>query len=227
MTFVGVVCARAGSVGIPDKNLLELDGRSLLEHAITKSRCSFESTYISTDIPQAAWEGATGHGCYTVGRPAQLRGPLVSKWQVWQHVAKFLNASAIVDIDVSRPLTTAEDLMAVVHAYVATDAADAMIAVTPAKKNPYQDILETTESDCLRPSKAQGAYVVARQDRPMAYEHGGIYVIATDALRSSAKDLWDIQTVGCVIPWSHTVSIDDWDDWVMVQALHETLKVER
>lgn len=226
--IAAAVCARAGSEGIPDKNLLELDGVSLLECAILKARrCQhIDQTIVSTDIDPAKWADVCDATCRTVGRPSHLQGPLISKWKVWQYITlRVPDATAIVDIDVSRPLTTDLDLAACIWAYLDSNESDVVMAITDAKKSPYQDLLEPGENNFLRPSKSQGAHVVARQDRPPAYEHGGIYVVSTDALKSAATYLWDVPVLGCHIPWSHTVSIDDPDDWVMVKALWETTRV--
>ena len=226
--IIGAVCARADSEGIPDKNLLQLDGETIMARAIRKAGAcdQIEATYISTDIPLELWQASCGPSCRMVGRPQGLRGALISKWKVWQYIAmQCPKAAALVDIDISRPLTTVADIAGTIWTFVDTPDADAVLAVTPAKKSPYQDILELGKDGYLAPSKTQGAYVVARQDRPMTYEHGGVYVVSCDALRSSARDLWDVHAIGYIIPWAHTVSIDDLDDWTIIEALHEVSKV--
>ena len=76
---LGLVCARAGSEGLPGKNLLTLGGERLIERAIRIAfEAGCENVAVSTDyIPGVDFD--LGDATW-ITRPDVLAGPLVSKW---------------------------------------------------------------------------------------------------------------------------------------------------
>lgn len=226
--ILGMVCARAGSEGIKGKNLLELGGLTLLERAIAKCLVSdiIDVVYVSTDIDYSELQiqvAEAGHDKPVIwqDRPRHLAGPRISKWPVFQYITHnaesiFEDCECCVDVDVSRPLTTATDLDNTIKAFLTTEA-PALLAVSRAKKNPWQDtyILEDFR---LRPVLTGGQ--TARQDQPPAYEHGGLFVVDRNALYA-VDDMWDLEVDSYEIERAHTFDIDDPLDYVIAQAVFD------
>lgn len=85
--FVALVPARSGSRRVPNKNLLLLDGKTLIQRSIDASRevSQIESTYIVTDSVDYELE-AISHGAKSLGlRPAEISGSssLDIEWIRW------------------------------------------------------------------------------------------------------------------------------------------------
>ena len=215
--ILGLVCARAGSKGILHKNMLELGGNSLLEIAIAKTVRATEECVVSTDINPVAFDIRTAR---LRKRPKHLSGGRVSKWQVWRDALRWHDknatsrADAIVDVDVSRPLTRVEDVKAVIEAHRA-NRGPVTLAVCEASKHPSFDIYRPSKWWGLRPCEGKGN-IVARQQLEPVYNYGGICVVSRKALKESAG--WFAAGVGYhMIPRSRSFDIDDELDWQIVQ----------
>lgn len=220
---LGLVCARSGSTGLPGKNLLRLDGERLIERAIRIAwEAGCDDVAVSTDyVPGEDFD--TG-GASWVFRPDELAGPDVSKWHVWRHAVEFWECGAreaarIVDVDVTRPLGTAETVRRTI---AALDEYPVVVAVTHANKHPAFDILAHT-SRGVRPYDNATDYVTRQQLSP-AYFHAGAYGFTRDELfgRSGLYDggLWLVLTDRI-----ESFDINDELDWQVVQALHASAHV--
>ena len=227
--ILGMVCARAGSQGLPGKNMLELGGMTLLERAVAKCILSdhIDVVSVSTDLDTAWLQEQIAldpiKPIIWQGRPAHLAGPRVSKWPVWQFMVT--NAESVfepvdfcIDVDVSRPLTTFVDVDDTLRAYMRSES-PAMLAVSRAKKNPFYDTFLLNGGGLLRRARVPRGKLTARQDAPPAYEYGGLFAVDRSAL-FAVDDMWELEIDGNEIERSHTFDIDDNLDWRVVQAIH-------
>lgn len=73
MNALGVILARAGSVGLPNKHLLSLRGRPVIRYSFDHARAArlLTRTVVSSDCPQVL-QLATAEGFETVQRPPEL-----------------------------------------------------------------------------------------------------------------------------------------------------------
>jgi CMP-N-acetylneuraminic acid synthetase len=233
--ILGLVCARAGSKGIPGKNLLELGGVSLLDIAIRKALTArhVDAVIVNTDIDVSEIQGEYNSlSCPVVWakRRPELAGPSASKWLVFKDslfsFEKWAGtevAGAVVDIDVSRPLTTAADVDGTLEAWLRSEMA-VVLAVGRADKSPYFDIYEYDAAGCLRRAKDPPYAFTARQDGPPCWYHGGITVIDRSWLLA-VDDMWDLPVEGHEIAADRCHDIDEWADWVKVRALYADTSV--
>jgi len=223
--ILGLICARAGSQGIPGKNVRMLCGKPLIRWAIDKAlECPLiDRVAVNTDI-DGYWGDQILH-LHRVPAHAQHGS---SKWDVWfdslvqvEH-SEGSTVDAVVDIDVTRPLTTASDLTSTIYAYLNDSEADSMIAVARAAKTPYQDILEYDLDGRLRTSKTPS--VRNRQDAPACWYHGGVNVVGRHSLMTDA-DLFDGVVHGFELHPGRVHDIDTPEDWQLVEFLMSQRKV--
>lgn len=221
---LALVCAHKDSEGCPDKTLRELGGRSLLQIAVDKARTAtlIDRIAVCTNYPQDSVPDWSPEDVW-IDRPYKttadtLCGPRIPKWSLWRYAldvweAQELTPSAFVDIDVSRPLTTAEDIDRLV---LAAQPGKPMAAVCRAKKSPWSD------SFVLRPwpnaplARTIDARHEARQVQPQVYEYGGLYYCPRTVLRDQ-RNMWDAQPLPYEIPRAHSFDVDDELDWQVVQ----------
>ena len=222
---LGLVCARSGSVGLPGKNVLSLDGERLIERAIRIAwEAGCDSVAVSTDyIPGKDFD--IDPGTWWIDRPSHLAGTFVGKWEVYQHAVhewEMLRGKAalrIVDVDVTRPLRTVGTVRRVL---AKLDVDPVVMAVVLADKHPAFDIVTNTPQG-VRPYDDGVDYVV-RQQLPPAYLHAGAYGFTRDAL-FGRSELYD-GPVGMVeADRIESFDIDDELDWQVVQAMHANLQV--
>jgi len=224
--LVAAVCARAGSKGLPGKNLRPLCGVPLIDRAIGSALQTMADVVVSTDIDAVHMPVATyGGRFHYLSRPPELANGTVSKWPVYQHILEWAQSEwpakpieAVVDIDVSRPLVTAEDVNKCIVAWYDNSYADTVLAVSPARKNPYFDILEPDLDGMLTPAKSAGRAITCRQDVPPTYYHAGVYVVGADALRTDSS-MWDGKVYGCEVSELAAFDIDDQLDWDICEML--------
>lgn len=224
--IVGAVCARKGSTGLLDKNIRHLGGRSLIGRACDVARASMcEVVVLSTDYDLGAFPWLDGSGVQYLHRPANLAGGQIPKWPVYQNILAWAEGAfpgkpidAIVDIDVSRPFRTADDVDACITAWWRNSYADTVMAVTHARKSPYFDIVEVDPEGRSRISKRADPPFTNRQDLPPAYYHGGVYVVGADALRIDAG-LWEGKVYACEVDELAGFDVDDPLDWTIAEAL--------
>jgi len=221
--IVGLVCARAGSQGLPGKNLLKLGGRMLIELAMDKARATCDRVLISTDIPLSSID--IGDDTY-INRPVGLCGPRVPKWDVWKHAAGEIdNVTAIVDIDVTRPLTTVEDITGTIKAARNGAPADLwdcrVAAMWRGQARPACDVFARDTFDCFNCVAEPEA---SRQDAGEAWGYGGVYFVGIDALRLY-DEMWP--AYGNEIPRAHCFDIDDALDWEIVQDQYKRQAQDR
>jgi CMP-N-acetylneuraminic acid synthetase len=120
---LALIPARGGSKGVPDKNIRQIAGRSLLSLAIATARETglFDRIFVSTDSPDYAMEAARA-GIETPWlRPAELAADTALVADTIRHtLAEFSRRGERFDtislLEPTSPLRLAEDIAAVVEA---------------------------------------------------------------------------------------------------------------
>lgn len=213
--ILGLVCARYHSKGLPGKNVRPMHGVPLIEYAIGKGMASMcDEVMVSTDIPRSVWS----MNVQRIDRPEELCGPDVAKWDVWKHAQAETGADAVVDIDVTRPLTLPEDVDGCITGLrTAPEGTDVVMAIAAAKKHPAFDIV-TGHAYGLQLWAPSATEYTARQQVPPAYYHGGVYAVRKSALIRHGS-LWPCLVKGYEIDPGRAYDIDDETDWRIVEML--------
>lgn len=228
---LGLVCARSGSVGLPGKNLLRLGGEMLISRAIRIAwEAGCDAVAVSTDYVEGMdFHGSSLGGIATwVERPPELAGPDVGKWEVYQHAVREWEeytgktALRIVDVDVTRPLRTAETVRRCLKKLGDLDVprtrAVAM-AVARSDKHPSFDILRRGR---LSLSPYDPVDFTSRQQLTPVWLHAGCYAMTRETL-FGCTSLWDGWVWSVEVPRIESFDIDDELDWQVVQALHNSM----
>ena len=210
LVILGVICARAGSKGLPGKNVRLLRGKPLLNWSIDHAISTPE---IDKVVVTADFDLDSRYHEYNIGRPKELAGDTVSKWDVWKWVADYWESEgndfdAICDLDPTQPLRTVQDVSGSISCW---RPGTVLAAVAAGTTSPYYDILEKTPSGTYRISKGGGAYM-CRQELPPSYVQSGIYVVSREALRTR-RHLFDGEVHGYEMPRERSFDINDETDW--------------
>ena len=217
MRVLGVIPARGGSKGIPQKNLREIAGKSLLAYTAEAARSSrrLTTTIVSTDDPAIA-EVARALGIEVPFiRPRDLADDAAPMLPVLQHAVREMAArgsalDAVVLLQPTSPLRRAEHIDAAVDLLAATGA-DTVVSVVevPHQFNPAS--VMQLEDGRLRPL-ANGASVLRRQDKPRLYARNGPAVLAVRVAQLGRGALYDGDTRALVMEPEDSVDIDtSWD----------------
>ncbi|MFJ4221520.1 cytidylyltransferase domain-containing protein [Curtobacterium luteum] len=222
---LAVVPARAGSKGIPGKNLRTVGGRSLVARAVTAAVAarSIDSVVVSTDGPDIADE-ARAAGARVLHRPADLAGDTASSESALLHVLDVLEQihdevpEVLVFLQATSPFTDPADLDAAVDR-VLSGAADSVFAAAPSHA-----FLWRVDADGRAVAVNHDAAVrPRRQDRaPEFRETGAFYVLRVDGFRQYRHRFFG-RTELAVVDAATAVDIDDTTDLATAEALARAL----
>ena len=220
--MIATVCARGGSVGVPNKNIRALLGKPLIAHTIEQAlRCrKIDGVYVSTDSQAIAEAARRAGATVPFMRPAELATSMAPKVPVIEHLVRGLEAlgqkiDAIVDLDPTSPLRDPADIDACIE--LLRDGVDVVITAYESDKNPYFNMVELRSDGSVGLVKPPLAEVAGRQSAPRVYAmNASIYVWRRDAL---AKGLWGGRAALHVMPRERSVDIDSELDFTLVELL--------
>lgn len=178
------ITVRAGSKGVPGKNLRVVAGRPLFAHSVVQAVTSglFDEVVVSSDSEEilrlAPEFGATG----IVRRPPEMATDTAGKVPAIAHAVRSTEArtgamfEVCVDLDATSPLRTVQDIRDAVAMFEASDA-ESLITGTEARRNPYFNLVEEQPDGTVAVSKQPDDAVLRRQDAPRCFDmNGSIYV---------------------------------------------------
>lgn len=187
MNILITICARGGSKGIPGKNIKMLNGKPLIGYTIDIAK-RFQEKYgnveiaLSTDsdeIIQVA-ELCGLHSDYK--RPASLGGDTVGKIDAIKDIvlytenAKGFKYDYVLDMDVTSPLRTMQDLEEAFELMNVDTNAVNIFSVSEAGRSPYFNQVEQKENGYFNKVKDAGT-VLTRQCAPKVYDLNASFYI--------------------------------------------------
>jgi CMP-N-acetylneuraminic acid synthetase len=176
-TVIGLVPARAGSKGIPGKNLAPVAGRPLLAWTIDAAlgSPSLDRVVVSTDGEEIA-ETARGLGADVLDRPADLAGDETPMAAVVLHALEELgDCEALAVLQPTSPLRRPEHVEAAV-ALLRSSGADTVVSVVQVPHAHVPSALLRLDEGRLVPLE-RGASATLRQHKPVLYARNGPAVL--------------------------------------------------
>lgn len=188
---VAVILARAGSKGVPGKNVAPVAGRPCIawtiEHALNTR--AIGDVIVTTDDPRAA-AVARDHGVCVVHRPPALAGDTATVDDAVRHAVEQAapglsarDACVVLYANVPvRPVDLSERALAMLR----SSGADSVQSYSPVgKHHPWWTVRVEGGSGVLSPWEGDVLYhdTYRRQDLPPAYvPDGGVVAVTIDAL---------------------------------------------
>lgn len=223
MRVIGTICARGGSKGVPGKNKRLLSGKPLIAHTVEQALASpviNAGVFVSTDDPEIAEIARQFGATVPVMRPAELATDSAAKLPVIEHLVCAVEASSgavdvVVDLDPTSPLRSLADIDAAMSMLV--EPFDLVVSVTPARKNPYFNMVEQLADGSFGISKALDPPPIRRQDAPDVYEiNGSIYVYRRETI---PHGLWAGRMMVYPMPMERSADIDAEADFQYVEYI--------
>jgi len=218
------VFARGGSKGLASKNIKELAGKPLLQYSIETARASklIDKVFVSTDDNKIA-KVAVDCGAIVIDRPAELAGDDTPEWLAWRHAIDWVynrygSFDCFVSLPATSPLRSVEDVdLAITKKKDAN--ADVCIAVTPASRSPYFNMVEMSEEGCIELVITTHGNVMRRQDAPLVYDITTVVYVSTPKFINKNYGLFSGKIVSIVVPKSRAVDIDDIYDFKLAEII--------
>ena len=181
MNILITICARGGSKGIPGKNIKVIAGKPLIAYTIeltNKLKTVWGAKVaLSTDSFEIK-SVAQDHGlCSNYVRPDNLSIDSAGKIDTIKDLLLYEESlidhkyDFILDLDVTSPLRTFEDVSKALQLILANSNAKSLFSVNQAARNPYFNMVEESNNGfySLIKKNADGS-VVTRQSAPKVYD---------------------------------------------------------
>ena len=226
MNNLCTICARAGSKGVPSKNIKKIAGKPLIQHTIEQAKKSkiFSDIIVSSDCKKIL-KIAEKLGVHTLKRTNQLSKDFVGKVDVIRDAAikaqkmlhkKFDN---VIDLDVTSPLRQVSDINNSFKKFQNGNYQN-LITGCVARKNPYFNMIEI-KKNVLSISKRTNKKIYSRQKSPQVFEmNASIYIWKNKALMNKSN-LVTSKTAFYKMPEERSIDIDTMLDWKIVSFLME------
>lgn len=212
--YIGLICARGGSKGVPGKNIRMLGDRPLIAWAISAALevGAIDRLIVSTDSEEIA-EVANKYGAEVPFlRPTELAQDKSPEWAVWQHAIRFLYQSKIaftglVVVPPTAPLRHSSDIEKCIVEFENSQA-DVVITVCDSHRNPYFNMVKSDEQGNVSLVIPPKDHVFRRQDVPQVFDMTTVAYVTRPDFVLSASGIF-AGKVRCVsIPSERAIDID-------------------
>jgi N-acylneuraminate cytidylyltransferase len=224
---LGLICARAGSKGIKDKNLQRLGDKSLVEIAIAHALESryVTSVIVSTDSPEIAQQAELAGASVPLMRPQSLCQDDSPEWLVWRHALNWFETAherlpnLLVVVPPTSPLRDATDIDRCVERMQEGDV-DVVMTMTAARRNPSFNMVRASGNDQVRLVIDDINGVATRQSAPQVFDMTTVAYVVKPNLVLSAESMWAGRVAGVEVPTSRALDIDDEIDLQLARVLY-------
>lgn len=232
--YLFTVCGRAGSKGIPGKNSALFLGLPLLYYTLATIELYREShpkdevvlalNTDSTDLKRLMDE--SGIEYIFIPRAEALAGDSIGKVDViretYRSVKEINNSEydAVIDLDLTAPLRTLNDLERVLDKRMKTDSG-VVFTVVPSRRNPYFNmVIENSDGSC---SKVNEYECMSRQQAPSVYDiNASIYAYSIEFMDSN-RQMFDAPCQFVEMYDTAVLDLDHSNDLELMQVIAEYL----
>jgi len=212
--ILGVITARAGSKGIPGKNIKDVAGKPLIAYTVEAAKASkyLTRTVVSTDGEEIAAVAKEYGADVPFMRPTEHATDTATSMQVVQHVLEELQKSGetydyLMILQPTSPLRTSEDIDACIKLAVDRDA-DSVMSMVELEDFALKKLKTIDEQDVIYPMlDDEGKESSRRQDAQKVYKRNcAIYLTKTSLIAEG--DLFGQTPLAYVMPEERSVDIN-------------------
>ncbi|MDB4285816.1 acylneuraminate cytidylyltransferase family protein [bacterium] len=212
MNILITICARGGSKGVPDKNIILLGGEPLIAMSIKVGQ-RFADIHqadmaISTEDPRIREVAETFGLSGDYERSESLAGDAIGKVDVirdllfYTEKQKGIRYDFVLDLDVSSPLRSLQDLQAAFEAFQNNTDAMTLFSVNTAHRNPYFNMVEAAPNEMVTLSKRPPEVILSRQATPLVYDLNASFYFYR-------REFFDLQQKGVILDNQSMVFVMD------------------
>ncbi len=229
MKFHALICARAGSKGIKNKNIKKFKGKPLIAHPIqlAKKIKKFKSISVSTDSKKIANISKYYGADVPFIRSKKLSTSKVNEWDVWEDFVKKKNLKDKDDILVILPTTSPfrkkKDVEKCISLYK-KKIYDYVMVITKASHNPYFNMVKKNNDKLIKICMPFDKKIVRRQDAPKIFNITTVCYIVSAKFILSKKSVFKTGKIGAVeIPYERSLDLDTEFDLKIANLLNKQI----
>lgn len=234
--ILGLIGARSGSKGVPDKNIKEFNGKPLLGNIIEKAKNSkfINRLIVSTDSKEYS-EIAKFYGAeIPCLRPKSLAEDFSPEIDFVKHMINFLKKEEdyipdiVVRMMVTIPFQTTDDIDSVISVLIKNVKADSAVVISEARQHPQKalKIIEDNEKNqrLVTYYSESGVEVtpIARQNYQKAYFRGNIIACRTSTIFRTNSLTGNLVKFH-IIPQERAIDIDNDIDFIICEILSKKI----
>lgn len=209
------IFARGGSKGLPNKNILKLNGKPLIAYSIEHAHqiVPVGQIFVSTDSEEIA-SVAKVYGAEVIMRPAELASDTSPEIDAWRHALSVLETrqrkvETFISLPCTCPLRRVEDVKKAIDLF-AENKADIVLSVMEAFRNPWFNMVTKNERTqfyeiAIRTDKR----IFRRQDAPKALDLTAAFYVTDPMYINKCDHILDGKVAALEISRSTGVDIDD------------------
>jgi CMP-N-acetylneuraminic acid synthetase len=215
MRVLGIITARGGSKGIPDKNITPLAGRPVLAYTAEAARAAarLSRVILSTDSERIALVGRDCGLDVPFLRPSQLARDDTPTVPVLQHAVRFVEErgeryDAVCLLQPTNPLRRASDIDGCIELFERSGA-DSVVTVLPVphEYNPHWVFVPSAEGT-LRLATGEREPIPRRQELPPAFHREGSVYVCRRSVLMEKNSLYGDCLLGYSVDAGRAVNID-------------------
>jgi CMP-N,N'-diacetyllegionaminic acid synthase len=224
--ILAVVPARAGSKGIPDKNIKTVGGIPLVARVgeVLKELGEIDRAVVSTDSDCIAAVAESAGIAAPFRRPEALSGDRIGDLDVLTHALQTMEAidgrqyDVVVMLQPTSPLRTAQNVRDCLQKMV-DEKLDAVwtVSETDSKNHPLKQLTVGEKGELGYYDPAGGAVIARQQLKPLYHRNGIAYVISRECLLGQ-ETIMGKRTAGLIVQGPH-VRIDTMWDLALVEFI--------
>ena len=214
MKILGIIPARGGSKGIPNKNITDFSGKPLIAWTIKAAldSNSLDKIIVSTDNQRIAEISSSIGAEVPFIRPSHLSGDDAAAIDVDIHAINWLEnnenfyADYIVHLQPTSPFRLAEDIRNAIDLAIKKKA-DSVVSLCAVSEHPYW--MKLVSNDGKITNFLNEKQVNNRQKLPVVYRlNGAIYIARTHLLQEKRTWFFE-QTYAYIMARQSSIDIDE------------------
>ena len=215
MGYLGLICARGGSKGIKNKNIVPFNKKPLIYWSIKLGLKvkSIRNLIVSSDSDKIIKISKKYGAEVFFKRPKILSLSNSPEWKVWQHALSFMEKNkqveykGLVVLPPTSPLRNDQDVKRAINLFEKKEC-DVVIAVRRAERNPYFNMVEESDKGFLKISKKLNKNIFRRQDAPTVFDMTTtIFIIDTNFLKKK-ENIFQGRIKYIEVPYERSIDID-------------------
>ena len=232
MKIIGLICARSGSKGIKNKNILKFKDTTLLGNSISQAKQIpiIEKVFVSTDSKKIA-DKAKNYGAEVPFlRPKKLASDNSPEILSIRHAINFfikrlkIKPDYIVSIPTTAPLRSTKDIEACIFKAIKYKH-DVVFSVTASKRNPYFNMVEFKKNNKINLICKSDKKLYNRQKAPKCFDLTTVcYVFKTKFILNNLN-LFSGDTGFVEIPSHRAIDIDESIDYEFAKFMAKSNKI--
>lgn len=225
--LLAVVPARSGSKGLQGKNVRIFREKPLLQWSVEHGLGSqfVDKVIVSTDSEEIATVARQCGATVPFIRPWELATDTATSIDVLMHSIDFMEKNGdffdlVVMLEPTSPLRSSKDIDTAVQMLIDDPSAESVVSVSKVESHHPSFLMKKSELNFISPYLENFKILRRQEISPLFFLDGTVYVSWIESLRKR-KSFYHDNTLGYEVPKYKSFEIDDFDDFIICEALHK------